>query len=172
MGQEQEQTERAHPGIDSFRESIQTAVAVNSTAFGFSIMVTAILAAIAQEHGAPTAIEILLFAGGGVLAFTVLDLLASEGFQRSMNREPPEVITHAASMSFASVGLSIGAAIGVANLVKGSVVWPVTSLIAATVFVVVVGIELTIAERAREEGQIECEDDDEGASADREPGEQ
>lgn len=133
------------------RESIQVAIRINSSAFGFSIVIGAALAAAVGQHGGPNELELLLFGLGGVAAFSVIDLIASGGFDRSFTSKRPEIVAHAASLSFFSVGISIGTAIGIAHLVPGTAAWPATSFITAATFVLMAGFELAAAETVAEE---------------------
>ncbi len=137
--------------IDSLRCSVQAAVGVNSSAFGFSITITGALAAVAAAHGSPDGLDVLVFGAGGVAAFSLLDLIASEGFKLRMTRERPDTVTHAASLSFLSVLGGIGAAIGLAALLDGRLAWLGGSFAAVTTFVLVVSFELALAERLEEE---------------------
>ncbi len=133
------------------RRSLQAAVGVNSSAFGFSITITGALAAVVDVRGNPGAFELLLFAAGAVGAFTLLDLVASEGFKQPLSRERPDTVTHAAALSFVSVLGGIGVAIGVAHLLGGAIAWPAGSFAAVLTYVLVVGVELSLAERVAEE---------------------
>lgn len=146
-------------GVDAVREPLQTVIRNNSAAFGFSIMITGSLAAVAERHGTPHALEILFFGLASIASFSVLDVLATGGFRRNFTSEPPEVVAHAASLSFASVGLGLGSAIGIARLLGGIVVWPVASFVATAIFVLVAGVELAIAEHVAEHDQNSTERD-------------
>lgn len=140
------------PDRATYRRSLQTAIRKNSSAFAYSVVITSSLAAISSVEGSPVAGEILLFAVGAVISFTVLDILATEGFRRTLTSEPPEVIAHASSVSFASVGLGIGAAIGSAYLLGAPLAWGIGSFTASTAFILTTAIELSIADLANGDG--------------------
>ena len=141
--------------VASLRSSVQAAVGVNSSAFGFSITITGALAAVARVHGTPDGLEVLLFGAGGVTAFSLLDLIASEGFKQPLTRERPDTVTHAAALSFLSVLGGIGVAIGVAHVLGETLSWLLASFAAVLTFVLVVAFELTLAERVREKREGE-----------------
>lgn len=133
-----------------YRRALQTAIRNNSAAFGFSIVVTGSFGMLTTIEGSPDAASTLLFAVGAIAAFTALDLLATTGFKRDLASEPPEVITHAASLSFLSVGAGLGAAIGLAELIDGLPAWAFAGFLGSATYNLGLGIELMLAERAQE----------------------
>ena len=143
--------------VGAVRQPLQTVIRNNSAAFGFSIMITGSLATIAERHGAPHPLQIMLFGLASIASFTMLDLLVTEGFTENFTSAPPEVVCHAASLSFVSVGLGLGAAIGMAHLLGGTLVWPLASFVATTIFVLASGFELALAESLSERENKEAD---------------
>ncbi len=141
---------RSNP-LGKVRASLQMAMSANSAAFGFSIAITGALAAVAHRHGSPAPPDVLLFGAGGVAAFTLLDLAATEGFKLSVRRDPDDVTIHAAAFGFISVAAAIGAAIGAADLGSGLLAWPLASFLAAAVYILLVAVELTATAALEEE---------------------
>jgi hypothetical protein len=121
-----------------------------STAFGFSIMITVTFGVVQREHGSPGIGDLLLYALGAVLAFTLLEGLASRAFRASLPEHPSGVTTLGTAMNFASVGLAVGAAIGLSALVATDVAWPLCPFAAVLVYLLAETVELAVAERVRQ----------------------
>jgi hypothetical protein len=138
--------ERRHL-IAELRSALQMSMSANSAAFGFSIAITGALAAVGHEHGSPSAIDVLLFGAGGVAAFTLLDLAATEGLKLSVRRDPDDVTIHATAFGFVSVGAAIGIAIAAADLVHGIVAWPLASFLAGGAYILLVALEMALTSR-------------------------
>lgn len=138
------------PDTGDYRRALQTAVRNNTSAFGFSVVITGTLAAVSSFSGAPDGLDILLFGAGAVASFSLVDAIASGGFRRSLTSEPPEVIAHAASVSFASVGLGLGTGIGLADLIGGDLVWVVAAFAASVVFLLCAALEMAVARRVED----------------------
>lgn len=95
-----------------------------STAFGFSIMITATFGAVQWQHGSPVPGDLLLYGLGAVAGFTALEAAASRGARESLPEHSSNMKTLGTLMNFASVLLAIGAAIGVSALIKTDAAWP------------------------------------------------
>ena len=119
-------------------------MSANSAAFGFSIAITGALAAVADRHGSPSPLDVLLFGAGAVAAFTVLDLAATDGFKLSVRRDPDDVTIHATAFGFVSVGAAIGCAIGASALIHGAPAWPAASFASAVGYILLVAAEITV----------------------------
>jgi hypothetical protein len=138
----------------------------NGQAYGFSVSITAGLALLTAEVKRPGPGNILLFALGAVVAFSVLEALASGGFRKTLEEEPSNVTALGVSMSFLSVGSATLAAWGTAHFVGGVIVWPLTGFVVATIYPVLAGLELALAERARESSDSRSDEErEEGRGA-------
>jgi threonine/homoserine/homoserine lactone efflux protein len=63
---------------DRYASGLKTSVHNNAIAYGFSIMMTAALALISASRDTPGIWEVLTFAGGAVLAFTIVDTMVQK----------------------------------------------------------------------------------------------
>ena len=127
------------------RRGLQTSVVDNSSAFGFSITITASFGTLSRLHGQPGFGEIFGFALAAVAAFTVLQAVASSGFRSRPGTAPREVVMLGTALNVASVGLGVGAATLTGLVLDSSVAWPLGAFLAAFVFVLAEALELTLA---------------------------
>ncbi|MER7895777.1 hypothetical protein ABTX62_06515 [Streptomyces sp. NPDC096046] len=122
----------------------------NGQAYGFSVSVTVALGLLNVEAKVPGAAHLVYFALGAAVAFSVLELLASRGFRKPLEKEPSTVTALGVSLSLASVGSSVMLAWGTAHFVRGVLAWPVTAFLVSVVYCAVAGMELGLAQRAQE----------------------
>lgn len=129
------------------RRGLQTSVVDNSSAFGFSITITASFGMLNRLHGQPGVGEIFGFALAAVAAFTVLQAVASSGFRTRPGTAPREVVMLGTALNLASVGLGVGAATLTGLVLDSSVAWPLGAFLAAFTYVLAEALELTVAGR-------------------------
>ena len=133
----------AHGYLHGLRASVLN----NASAYGFSVTITATMALLSSIRGAPTALQVIAFAGGAVAAFAVVELVVSRGFTRGMEDEPSDVKELGSSISVLSVGSAIGCAYVAGRLVGGFVAWPLGSFVATVAYLFLFGVELSLAHR-------------------------
>ncbi len=143
-----------------YADGVRSAVRNNLGAFGFSVVITSAFGLVQHEAGNPTVPDVFLFAGGAAAGFVVVDALASRLFRTRLRGETPEVVAVGAALSFLSIGLSVGAAALGAAVVKAAGAWALASFAATGVYVLVGGLELTLARRIEEAGDGHGDDDD------------
>jgi hypothetical protein len=146
---------------------LRTALRNNLSAYGFSVMITASFGVLSAQLGSPNVGEVFLFAGGAVVAVTAIDGISSKGF-RTLQGDPPSVVALGAALSFFSVGFGVGGAALAAVVLDGPLGWGLGSLVGSALYVLVAGVEMTLArmaqeEREAEEGEGEGEEDEEAA---------
>jgi len=117
-----------------------------STAFGFSIMITTTLAAVQLHHGSPGAVDLVLFALLAVAAFTTLEGMASRGFREPLPTHRSIVATLGTAMNFVSVGLALLVALGLSDLIATDAAWIVCPAAAVMVYILAETVEIIIAE--------------------------
>jgi MFS family permease len=91
--------------------------------------------------------EIFIFATGAVVAFAIIAAVASGFFREELEDQHSNVKSLAGALSFFSVGLALGVAYLVGILIEGRWAWPVSAFLTTTVYIVAVGVELTVAHR-------------------------
>jgi hypothetical protein len=133
--------------------ALGSSVRGNSTAFGFSIMITLTFGAVQSLRGTPSLAELVLFGLGAALAVGAFEAAVTRGFRESVEKVSERADMLGTALNFASVAGAVGAAIGIAELVGGVVIWPLAPAVAATVYVLVEAAEIFVAERLEgEEG--------------------
>ncbi len=126
---------------------LSASVRNNASAYGFSVTITASFGLLTSALGTPAAPEIFAFAGGAVAAFGLVELVASGGYRRDLEDEPPNVKDVGSSVSVLSVGLATACAYGVGALLDGLAAWPVGSFAATSAYLFLFGVELGLIER-------------------------
>ena len=134
--------------------ALGSSVRGNSTAFGFSIMITLSFGALQSLRGTPSLAELLLFGVAAALAVAALEALVTRGFRQPVDRVSQRSDLLGTAMNFASVAAGVGTAIGLAEIIGGVVIWPLAAAAAATVYVLTEAAEIFVAERiAGKEGE-------------------
>ncbi len=118
----------------------------NASAYGYSVTVTAGYGIISALRGTTGILEIFAWAGGAVLAFTLVGATATSGFRQRLESDPSEVQTLAGALAFVSVGLALVATLIIGWLVEGLYAWPLGSFLATVVYLGLVPLEMVLAE--------------------------
>ncbi len=134
---------------DRYASGLKASVHNNTIAYGFSVMITAALAVVSAGRDTPGLWEVLTFAAGAVFSFTVIEAFVYLALRHRLEEESTEVRLLGSLFSFLSIGLALGATWIVERFVGGLIAWPVGGFVATTIFVFVLGLELSVAERLR-----------------------
>lgn len=126
---------------------LHTSVVDNSSAFGFSITITASFGVLQLMLGSPRVGELIGFAVAAAIAFTVLQGVASSGFRRAPAVAPREVMMLGTALNFLSVATGVGAALLTAVVVTAPVGWPIGGFLAAFTYVMAEALEIAAAAR-------------------------
>ncbi|MGH3319717.1 MAG: hypothetical protein ACRDN9_05955 [Streptosporangiaceae bacterium] len=113
-------------------------------------MITAAFGMASHFHGTPSALEVVLFGLGAVLAVSLIETLASRGFRRRPDTHPQEVLLLGTAGNVVSVIVSLGVTYIAAGLLPDPAAWAVPPLLAAGVYVLVEAVELAVAEDVQE----------------------
>lgn len=136
----------------------RTALLNNLSAFGFSVMITATFGALSAQLGPPGTVEVFLFAAGAVGGVTLLDGISSKGFRRQLRGETSDVIALGTGFSFVSVLAAIGSAALFAGIVDGGSGWPIGAFLASCVYVLLAGVEMSVAKVLQSERHADTEE--------------
>ena len=134
---------------DRYASGLKASVHNNTIAYGFSIMITASLAIVQAGRDTAGIWEVLTFAGGAVFGFTVVEAFVYLTLRHRLEEESTEVRLLGSVFSFLSIGLALAATFAVDRLVSGLPAWPVSGFLATVVYVCVLGLEFSVAERLR-----------------------
>ncbi len=132
-----------------YRTGLQASIRNNTTAYGFSIMITASYGALASIGGEPTVVDVLLFVFGAILAFVGIEAVVSAGFRRHVAEEPPEVVALGTALSFVSAGVAVGTAALCGEVLSDQLAWPVGAFTATAAYILISAAEMAAAERLK-----------------------
>src|SRR5215212_20012 len=137
------------PGFaDNYARGLRSAARNNASAYGYSVTITATFGILVT--GTTTVLEIFAFAGGAVLAYALVDAVASGGFRHGpRDEEPSEVTALGSSVSFVSVGAALAIALVEAQLLGGWPAWPLGAFSATVAYLLLLALEIGLAELAK-----------------------
>ena len=133
--------------ISVYGRGIRTSIRNNSTAYGYSVMITASLAALAALERQPKLGELFLYVAGAAAGFAIVEAAASNFFRDRVRGEPSEVVILGSALSFLSISSGLGTAILVGKLSNSWLPWVLAPFAATIVYLLIVGAEMTIANR-------------------------
>ena len=136
-----------------YAQGVRTGVRNNSTAYGFSVLITASFGALNALVGAPGIPQLFLFVAGAGLGFVLIEAAASHGFKDAIRGDRREVVVIGSAINLISISSALGAAVLVGYLWPWWVAWLAAPLLATVVYLGVNGLEMALArgaERRRE----------------------
>lgn len=137
-----------HRALEAYGTGVRTTLRNNATAYGFSVSITAAFGVVSSSHQqAALPLQSVLFAGGAVAAFVLVEAVASLLFQRGARGETESVVM----ISGAVDALSVLAAVGTASalsLVPGIASWPLTAFGTTFAYLLVGGVDVLVARKA------------------------
>ena len=123
----------------------------NSGAYGYSVMITAVLAVVMAIHRPPTVGDLFLFLLGAVVSFAAIELAATHGFRRALaGTETTKVIALGSSLGILSISAAVGAAALAALVLPETLSWPVGSFLGSSMYLLVTAVEMSVARRIEE----------------------
>lgn len=129
----------------------------NSTAFGFSVTITASYGALNRLAAGPSLGDIAGFAVGAAAAFTLLQLVTTRGFRRRPGTATRQVVLLGTAFDIVSVALGVGTAMLVGVVVPSWGAWALGGFLASLVFTGSQALELLVAARIeRREGELDA----------------
>lgn len=144
----EEESER--PGFfDNYLRGLHASARGNAAAYGYSVTITASFGLLSVATGTPIAPEIFAFAGGAVLAFALMEGVASGGFRHRLRDEPSDIKALGGSISLLSVGAALTFAFVVGLFVGGFSAWPLGSFLATLAYLLLFALEIGLAELIR-----------------------
>jgi len=134
---------------DRYASGLKASVHNNAIAYGFSIVITAALAILQASRDTAGILEVLTFAGGAVFAFTLVEAFVYLVLQNRLEEESTEVRLLGSVFSFLSIALALAAVFAIERLLNGLPAWPVGGFLATLIYVCVLALEFSVAERLR-----------------------
>ena len=126
---------------------LRSTVGRESTTFGFSILITVTFGVVSDEHGTARTNDLLLYATGAVLSFTLLTAALSRGFRAPMPQHPSEVVAFGTGLNLVSVLVAVLVAMGLARLIAiDAAAWFLCPLVAGLVYLALESLETALGE--------------------------
>jgi undecaprenyl pyrophosphate phosphatase UppP len=126
---------------------MSSAIRNNSSAFGYSIIVSANFALLSHFTGPAGPFEVFTFIAGGVAAFAVVEATITRMFQDPLESEPSNVVALATTFSILSISLAVGLTGLVGWSLQNLAAWPLAAFGSTLTYLLVGAVELDWAER-------------------------
>lgn len=124
---------------------VRRAVRTDASAYAYSILITTVFGLVNLQDGPPTVGRVFGFAMGATLGFALWEAAVSRGFRVRIREERSDVVLIGTAMAPVSVGASLAAALGMAQVLSGPWSWTLVPLTATVVYVLLTGIQLAAA---------------------------
>ena len=140
--------DRAQGGIvgSRYMRGLHASATSNAAAYGYSVTITATFGVLSTTRGTPGGMQILAFVAGAVLAFAVVEAVASGGYRHEMEEEPSTIRALGSSISIFSVGGALGFVFAATRLMGGLAVWPLGSFLATVTYLLAFALEIAVAD--------------------------
>lgn len=123
----------------------------NAGAYGFSVMITSVMATLSAISEPPDVVEVILFFLGAIACFAIVEVCATRGFTRSLDdTEGSTVIALGSSLHLASIAGAVGLAAGAGHVLPAPLPWLVGPFLASLTYLLVTVAEMAIARRVQE----------------------
>lgn len=129
-----------------YRDHLQAAVANSAAPYGYTLTIWTSGAVTTHARGIPTAAEALLFLVGAVAGFATVGAAAHGSARRVLHAPENPGVRLWGGFHLPSVGLAIGAAALVDDLVHGALAWPLVGFAVTVIYLVVIAAQFTFAE--------------------------
>jgi hypothetical protein len=126
------------------RQALTTVLRGSAVPYGYTLTVLASHSILANRHGGPDVLEILLFVTGAVLGFATLALAARARSQRPLQPGGGDLI-RAGMIHIFAIGAAFGASVLIA-LIPGLLAWALGAFAATVLYLSIVSLELDLTE--------------------------
>ena len=117
--------------------------------YGYTLTVLASHSILADRHGNPDVLEILVFVVGAMLGFATLGLIAESRPRRALRTGQGDMI-HTGMFHVFAIGSAFGASVLIA-LIPGHFAWGLGAYVATVLYLAITSIEITVARRVDED---------------------
>lgn len=124
---------------------VRRAVRTDASAYGYSILITAVFGTANLQDGSPTMGRLFAYVMGATLGFALWEAVVSKGFRIRIRQEQSDVVLVGTALAPVSVGLSLATALGVTQVVSGTWTWFAAPFVATVVYVALTGAQLAAA---------------------------
>lgn len=132
---------------------LRTSMRNNATAYGYSVAITCTLAAAQANAGPITTPRLFAFLAGAAIGFVAVEAVASNMFQVREREDPAQVVVLGSAFSLFSISAGVAAGLPATWWLGGWTAWLAAGCASTVVYVLVVGIEMSLARKAEGEEQ-------------------
>ena len=130
----------------AYRAHLERSIAAAIVPYGYTLSVAGSGMVLAGRLGLPTLGWVLLFVGGAVSAFLLLEVIAQRSLRpRVAAPPPPPPMAGWGAAHVLSAGAAIAAADGGAALTGGHGAWPLAGFLATAVYLTLAALQATLA---------------------------
>lgn len=131
-----------------YRRGLGNSARNNTLAYGYSVAITGSFGLLVHFEGNPGVVDVILFGIGASIAFAVVNVVVTEGFQQPVEREPRVVMALATSVGAVSISAALGVAALAGWLLSGWLPWVLAPLAASLAYLLTAAGEVALARRA------------------------
>ena len=132
----------------SYLSALRTTLRHTAAAYGYALTLASTSALLVSTQSGPSAADVFLFAFGGLVAFALLDAVVEISRGRG-DEEAQVAFAFAGALNFFSVFIALGAVDALAHALHAEVTWLLAPAVATAVYLLVVGVQVSVAERIR-----------------------
>ena len=135
-------------GETGYLPALKTTLRQTAAAYGYTLTIGCTTTLLVSTQSWPSSGEVFLFALGGLVAFALLDALLE--VRRSAGGAGPDVaFPFAGALNFFSVLAALGLVDALTHGIHTGIVWLLAPALATAVYLVVVAVQVSVAERLR-----------------------
>jgi hypothetical protein len=132
----------------AYLSALKTTLRQTAAAYGYALTIASTSALLVSTQSSPATGDVFLFALGGLAAFALLDAVLE--LSRARGGEDSRVaFPFAGALNFFSVFAALGLVDGLVHAVRAEVVWLLAPALATAVYLAVVAVQVSVAERIR-----------------------
>jgi hypothetical protein len=130
--------------VEEFSKGLRTSIEENSTAYGYSVMITVSFGVLTTTGHQPSVGRLFLVVIGAAIAFTLMEALSTRMF-KTTDRDSEYVALLGAAFNFLSIGVGLAVAWLTSLATTGWMAWVLVPMLGTVSYLVFVGLEITIA---------------------------
>jgi hypothetical protein len=140
-------SESAPVGFGEYRKRLRGSVAQSAAPYGYTLTIWTSGAIVAHVQGVPATVHALVFAGGAILAFMLIGVLAF-GRPEHLLRPPREPAVEVwGAFHLPVVGAAVGLATVIAHGVENAVVcWLLVGFLSTASYLLLIALQFMLAE--------------------------
>lgn len=128
----------------SYINNLRITVRDNAAAYGYSVLITAVVSVLSTLQGSPSIAEMFVGAGGAITAFVATELIVTKAFEQRGQQEQTEVKLINSAMHFLSIGGGVGIAVLCGRYLPHTSSWACGTFLATLAYIMLNALQLTV----------------------------